>query len=372
MTIISTQRNTDLQALAAMLQEQQVRKVDVVAKASAIRAEGGRLIISGVEPILDEEGVTVSDGVYLPTDICDEGISGKLDIPLAYVRRLREQHLPLWDSNVNGWLERDPAKQFLVRCFRGEEGGEGIARAFLSDRYSTMDNLDALLSTLDGIRDAGVDVDITGCDLTERRMQVRVTCPQVRAAAPTLLKGYISPYSGLRGDENPIVFAGFVLSNSETGGGAWSITPRIVVEVCANGMTISKDAMRQVHLGGKLEQGTVNWSADTVSKAAALIRAKTKDAVATFLTEQYLTETVAAMEEKAGKEVDGIAAVKVITKSLKFTDAETEGILSFFVKGGQMTVGGVANAATAYAQQVSDPEVATSLEVGAAKLLVGA
>ena len=53
-------------------------------------------------------------------------------------------------------------------------------------------------------------------------------------------------------------------------------------------------------------------------------------------------------------------------------DAQTDDILGFFIRGGQMTVAGVANAATAYAQTVDDPEVAAQMEQGAARLLVGA
>jgi hypothetical protein len=48
------------------------------------------------------------------------------------------------------------------------------------------------------------------------------------------------------------VFAGFVISNSETGCGAFTLTPRLIVQVCRNGMTIIKDAIRAVHLGSGL------------------------------------------------------------------------------------------------------------------------
>ena len=56
-----------------------------------------------------------------------------------------------------------------------------------------------------------------------------------------------------------MVFAGFVITNSETGCGAFSLTPRLVVQVCRNGMTITRDAMRVVHLGERLDQGVVTW-----------------------------------------------------------------------------------------------------------------
>jgi hypothetical protein len=70
--------------------------------------------------------------------------------------------------------------------------------------------------------------------------------------------------------------------------------------------------------------------------------------------------------------VETVEHVERITKGLAFTQEQTTGILSYFIKGGQMSLGGVVNATTAYAQVVEDPEVASTLEQGAARLLVGA
>lgn len=260
-------------------------------------------------------------------------------------------------------------RSFLVRAFRGDDGEHGIARAFLSDRYAMMDNLDVLMAALEGIRDAGVDVQIDGGDLTDRRMVVRVKCEAVSAMAPTLLHGYRSPFTGASGSENPTVFAGFVLSNSEVGNGAWSITPRLVVQVCNNGMTITKDAMTKVHLGGRLDAGVVRWAEDTTAAAVTLVKRQTRDAVSTFLSPEYLTETITRLERKAEQEVKSHDEVKVLAKAAKFTDAEVEGILSYFTQGGQMTRGGVANAVTAYAQTVEDGDQAYALETRATALL---
>lgn len=368
-------RNATLAALSEMLEAQQVHKVDMVVPAADLRSRKGVLRVRGVEPVVDESGVTTANGFYLPTSICDEGLADKLGIPLAYLRKLRAENTPLYDDNINGWLSRDN-RSFLLRCFRGDDDGvdrdnPGIARAFLSNRFAIMDNLDALLAALDGVRAAGVPVQVTGCDLTERRMTVRITCEHIRALAPTLLAGYNSPWRYTQGDE-PIVFAGLVLSNSETGGGAYTITPRITVQVCKNGMTVNKDAMRAVHLGGTLTEGTVRWSAETQSRAVALVRSKTVDAVRSFLSQGYLNDTVALMDERAGQVVETVEHVERITTSLSFTKEQTTDILSYFIKGGQMTLGGVVNATTAYAQVVEDPETSSMLEQGAARLLVGA
>jgi hypothetical protein len=368
-------RNATLEDLSRLLEDQQARKVDFVAPASSLRSRKGVVRVRDVEPAIDESGVTTAEGWYLPTSIADEGFADKLGIPLAYLRKLRAENTPLYDDNINGWLSRDN-RSFLVRAFRTDEeavdrDNPGIMRAFLSNRFAIMDNLDALLAALDGVRQAGVPVNIAGCDLTERRMSVRIECPEVRALAPTLLAGYNSPWRHSQGD-NPIVFAGLVLSNSETGGGAYTITPRVVIEVCKNGMTVSKDAMRAVHLGGILTDGTVKWSAETQSRAVALVRSKTVDAVRQFLSQGYLNDTVALMDERAGEVVETVEHVERIAKGLAFTQEQTTGILSYFIKGGQMSLGGVVNATTAYAQVVEDPEVASTLEQGAARLLVGA
>jgi hypothetical protein len=378
-------RNATLEDLAGLLKMQHARKIDVVAPASKFVSRDGVIEIEGTEAILTDDGVTTADGRYVPTTVFDEGVSDKLGIPLPYVRRLRAERPDLYDANVNGWLHgrrvartggiasgqpqvevlhpEDP-RSFLLRCFRpDDEGGTGIARAMLSDRYSVMDNLDVLVAALDGVRKAGVSIDVAGCDLTDRKMYVKIVAPEVQALAPSLLRGYRSPYSGLSGSENPTVFAGFVLSNSEVGGGAFSITPRLVVQVCTNGMTITKDALRAVHLGGKMDEGTIRWTEDTEQKNIALVTAKTRDAVATFLDVEYMQKVIAGLEEQAGKPLDNAAeAVKIVAKRLTFDQATTDGVLDHFIRGGQVTAGGVMQAVTSYAQTIEDADKAYDVE----------
>ena len=130
-------RNATLADLAALLRDEQARKVDVVAPAAAIHAHGGQLVVEDAAPVLGPEGVTMTTGVYTPTDVCDSGIADKLGIPAAYLRRMREHKPGLYDANVNGWLEGDD-RRFLLRCLRGDSGG-GAARAFLSDGYKIID-----------------------------------------------------------------------------------------------------------------------------------------------------------------------------------------------------------------------------------------
>jgi hypothetical protein len=277
-----TTRNATIDDLVVLLRDQQARKVDVVASASSVRAQGGCLVLDETMPVLGADGVTMTAGRYRPTDVCDAGIADKLGIPAAYLRKTRDSHPALFDANVNGWLERDDRK-FFIRALRGSDAETGVARAWLSDGYKKIDHIDTLMAVFDGIRRAGHPVQIETCDLTDRRMYVRARCEAVQVLAPGLLAGYRSPFTGAAGADNPVVFAGFVVTNSETGCGACTVTPRIIAQVCSNGMTITRDAMRAVHLGERMDEG-IQWSSDTLDRQLELVTAKARDAVTSFLS----------------------------------------------------------------------------------------
>lgn len=411
--IRTTARNATLGDLAEILRDQQARKLDVVAPATALRAVEGNLVLAGTEPILTPDGVSTGDGTYRPTAVADEGLASRLGIPVGYLKSMRSTRPDLYDANVNGWLHGrrpkvrrsvdgteevvrdgvDPdGRNFLIRAFRGDAPGDvGIARAVLSDRYRMVDNLDVLTAALDGVRASGANVEIRSCDLTDRRMYVKVYSPDVVALAPELLRNYRSPFDG--GDdaprragwtidrardvaareglgyepgEEPVVFGGFKITNSETGGGALSIVPELYVEICRNGLTIKVDALREVHLGGTLDEGIVRWSDETQQKALDLVTARARDAVATFLDHDYVVAKVTEIETRAGAPISNPAdAVREVGKRLRFTQEQTDGILDHFIRGGQLTAGGIANAVTSYSQTVDDADVADELDAAA-------
>jgi hypothetical protein len=362
--------HASLADLAGLLRDQQARKLDVVAPAAAIRAQNAALVVDDSAPLLGEDGVTMTAGAYRPTEVCDGGIADKLGIPAAYLRRMRTQHPGLYDANVNGWLARDDRK-FLLRCLQPQAGpGPGAVRAFLSDGYKIIDNLDVLMAALDGVRAGGYPVSVDQCDLTDRRMYVRVMCEQVATLAPALLANYRSPFTGASGADSPVVFSGFVITNSETGCGAFTLTPRLVVRVCENGMTITRDAVRAVHLGERHDEGVITWSGNTQDKLLALITAKTTDAVATFLDPAYAARAIAEIERAAGRPVaDPAETVKTVSQRLRFTEQQQTSILDHFIRGGDITAGGVMHAVTSVAQTLTDPDTAWDMEASALRAL---
>jgi hypothetical protein len=223
---------------------------------------------------------------------------------------------------------------------------------------------------MDGIQATGTHVDIVGADLTDRRMYVRIAAPEIQALAPELLKDYKSPFTGNKGADNPVVFAGFVVSNSETGGGAFTITPQLTVQVCTNGMTITKDALRSVHLGGRQDDGVVNYKADTLKAQLELIRLRARDAVSTFLNTEYMERVIRDVTAAAGKPVgDPVETIKLVSKKMAYSESEAATIMEHFIKGADLTAGGVFQAVTSMVQTVDDADRAADLSGSALKVL---
>lgn len=361
---VLTSRNAHLADMVALLQRQHDAKLDVVVPARDMRMADGDLNIDGIgEPTITLDGVTPARGVFCPTVTCDGGIADKLGIPSQYLRRMRDEHIELLDHNVNTWLGDEPTKRYLIRTLRGAGDQPGIARAMLSEKYKITDNLDVLMAVLDGIRRTGVHTQISRCDLTEKRMYVKVRSPEVAAHAPHLLEDYRSPFSGLRGADNPLVFAGFVISNSEVGHGSFSVTPQITIQVCDNGMTFTRDAMREVHLGGRLHDGVIRWSSDTHDAALDLVVKQARDAVTAFLNRDFVDAKIAEVEAEAGIPVRDVdATLDYVGKQLRFTADQQNMILNHFIDGGDRSCGGVMHAVTNTAQTLADADDAYDME----------
>lgn len=147
-----------------------------------------------------------------------------LKIPASYYDRMLTTHPELLAHNVNSWFQREPSKRMLRTM-------GGTARAFLSNRYRRIDNLEIAQVVLPIIGEMeGAHVE--SCQITESRMYLKVV--------NTRLEAEVVP-----GD---IVQAGVIISNSEVGLGSVCIQPLVYRLVCSNGMIINDAQTRRNHL----------------------------------------------------------------------------------------------------------------------------
>lgn len=375
----TTARNANLPTLVTMLRDRANRSVDLVVPATAIAAFKGDFYVKGSDPKITEDGVTSVDGRYALSAVALEGVADRTGVPIRYLREIHAERPELFSAIVNhhwrGGFSKDhvthepDARSFMLRTLTSPTGGPGLLRAVLSDKYKRIDDLEVATAILTGLQKAGIsDAKVSG-DLTERRMMLRIEVPQIATEGKALVEAYRSPYRA-EGEQSPLVHAGLEVRTSSVGCGAFEIVPRLVIEACSNGLRVDAlGKIREVHLGGRLEQGIVSWSDDTERKNMELLQAKTVDAVTTFLSPGFLAKAVEHANLKAGEEVANEKQVRDITKPLGVTNAEIDSLMSFFVAGGQTNRAGLANALTAMAQGVADGDRAGDLEVAGAAVL---
>ncbi|MGW1729011.1 hypothetical protein ACWCQK_39905 [Streptomyces sp. NPDC002306] len=117
----------------------------------------------------------------------------------------------------------------------------------------------------------------------------------------------------------------------------------------------------------------MSWSGETQRKTLELISSKTADAVRTFLSREYVEAKVREAEAAAGTVLaEPAKTIEHVTRTLSIGAEAKDMILAHFVRGGQMTAGGVMQAITSTAQTLTDADHAATLEALALPALTAA
>lgn len=198
-----------LQQMLTEVKRQSESKEDYLIAPNRLRMES-----YGKEMFLhlsDDSGTELIEPMTI-TGIAHRQIGTHLRIPAAYYDRMREERPDLLAYNANTWFKQESSQRMLRTL-------DGSARAYLSNRYRRIDNIDIAGVTLP-ILGGLPDIRFESCQITESRMYIKAVNPRLQAE--------VSP-----GD---IVQAGVIISNSEVGLGSVSIQPLIYRLVCSNGI----------------------------------------------------------------------------------------------------------------------------------------
>lgn len=373
-------RKTNLADLVQELQKENLQKRDIVIPASCLSMHNGQIIVANTAGSKELDKILYQTGISYTAEnqrirlecleTMDNHLAEKLGIPVRYFQKMRDGHNPLLDANVTHWLQNNNTN-YLLRSFVDKENEKGIARALLSDRFKTIDNLDILLTVLSAVKESGmnIQIDADSCDLSEKRMYVRFTCPDIEIQAPELLRNYRP--NGRTVDVGDGIISGFVITNSEVGHGSMTIMPRAVVLKCRNGMVRADEKFAQKHLGAKMgEYESITWSNETKEKNLELIMNQVKDCIKQFVSEDYLGKMIADTVQKGQKELEHpMDCIKQVTSSLEINEAKQDEILNYFIKSGDLSAFGVSQAITLYAGNSQNPDEQFELENAAMAVL---
>lgn len=326
--------------MAKEIQRQAELKADYVMDTRSLRLEpfGSDLYLNAYTP----SGEMAVEPLEINA-IAHRQIGTHLKIPAAYYDKMLTQHPQLLSENVNAWFEREPAVR-LVRTIGG------TARAFLSNRYRRIDNLDIAGIVLPVLQDME-GMHFESCQLTESRMYIKVV--------NTRLQAEVSP-----GD---IVQSGIIISNSEVGLGSVNIQPLVYRLVCKNGMVVNDAATRRNHVGriNSADENFLLYSAETLAADDHAFMLKIQDTVRAAVDEANFSRVVGMMQEAAAVKMNTAnvpEVVRLASRDFGITDEEHPGVLQHLIEGKDLTLYGLANAVTRYSQDVASYDRATDLE----------
>ena len=351
-------KQNELSKLAQELERQMKNRYDVVVSTDrlcALKDENDNIKMDVAFYDTDSNLVHKTHGL---TDWAHIQISDKCGIPMRYYRRMMDEgQIDLLSHNINTWI---PSKEKrMVRVL------DNKVRALLSDGYQPIDNHDVLFTALEEIKklreQSGMFVDVKSAKVTDRRMYLKFTSPDLSDEIIKFRKGNTEPVQG-----------GVVISNSEVGCGAFSVQPFINVLVCQNGL-ISQRILRRVHIGKKKEIGVINWSDKTRELESELLLNQVRDMIQQTFDKQVFHSWV--------DEINGIAQVEVpkpeiaidnVISHFKLPKSKKDSLLSEFTGNAPNTGNtqwGVAMAVTRLAQEEESYDERINLEEIGAKIL---
>lgn len=335
-----------LSALAAEIERQSTTKRDFIASTASMRLD---IDADNTSTKLVPRLIIPNTGAFPVNSYAHGQMAAHLDIPKKYYDKMLAEQPHLLATNVNTWFQKEgPRTRRMVRTL------DGHARAFLSDKFQPYDNDIAADAVLTALHDSGRKLDVKSCEITERRLYIKVGFPELQRDITTISK---------RGD---VMQGGLLFSNSEIGAGSVEVCPWSEILACTNGMKHTSFGQRRNHVGRTIagDDGTEIFASDTLRADAKAFLLKLRDVVRATCSEEQFDAIVNQMREAAGQKIEGnpVAAVEVLTRRLSLTEGEGTSIMRHLIEGGDLTRYGIANAVTRAAQDVESYDRATELE----------
>ena len=323
-----------LQEVLTELQRQQSVKRDYVSPAAALNL------------LPDGRTLEMGERHFTATDLFHRQVGAALSIPAKYYDAMRREKPALLAENVNAWLA-DRDQSYMIRAMEYPDE-HPTARAFLSDRYRRIDNMEVAEVVLP-LFAGQAGLEICSTEVTNSRLYIKVVNHRLEMACV--------------GD---VVQAGVVISNSEVGLGAVSVQPLIYTLACSNGLVVSSMGERRTHIGraSKAEEDYTIYSDETLAADDRAYMLKLKDATLAAIDEARFAQIVNTLAQTAEVPITGRVqdVVELTGKSFALTTPEQDDVLKYLIQGGDLSLYGLTNAITRASQDSPSYDRATTME----------
>ena len=327
-----------LQELGRELQRQRLNRQDFLADTRSIEMESDSY---GSMLNLSLEGKSLS---FTVEETAHQQIAARLNIPFRYYKKMQDELPHLLDQNINTWLNQKPERR-MIRVL------DGNVRAFLSDRYRRLDNLELCAAVLPVINEMKNSV-IESCEVTPTHLYLKVVNRRLKAEVRV-------------GD---VVQAGFVVSNSEVGLGSLRVEPLVFRLVCKNGLICKDLAQKKYHVGRQVNASDDSayelYSEETLAQDDKTFFLKVQDIVRSAVDEARFMLTVDKLRKSTQIPLkhDPVKSVELLADKFQLTENERGDILRQLFMGADNSRYGLVNAVTAASKIAKTYERATDLE----------
>jgi len=286
-------------------------------------------------------------GALLVTPWAHRQIGDRIGIPWKYYDRMRQETPGLLMENVHTWWQKDPQNR-MARTL-APNGTPGLVRAWVSDSFKVLDNLDFAVTVLEAAQDFGAKVHT--CNVDDQRLYIQLVTP---------LEGEISPDDAIN--------LGVTVRNSEVGDGRVEVSPWVYRRVCKNGLKSQRNYSR-VHLGSKQDVGIL--SHETLNKQNDAIWSEVRDWVRFALNEENLQRILEMFHgaKQVRLEQKPRVVVANVVKRFGMGAAEANSILEQYLRQDDDSAFSLINAITRQAQEATVYQRRMDLEEMGGQLL---
>jgi hypothetical protein len=322
--------------LGAEVNRQAEAKKDYIVPARAMT-----MIPASGSPALQLAG----QGAFTINDHAHGQLAEYFDIPGKYYDRLRSSQPDLLANTVNTLMGEHEDDRRMVRTL------DGKIRAFLSDRYRALDNVDLMNAVIPFLMNRS-DLEFASAEVTERRLYLKVISRE--------LKGEVKV-----GDE---IQAGAIIQNSEVGSGSLVIAPFSLRLSCTNGATHNALGMRKAHLGRAIVGEPGDVAAEFLSDEARqaddqAFFLKARDLLTATLSGEMLNRLLGSMREATEDKIrEPEQTVEAVAVQIGLNETERTNVLRNLIEGADLSRWGMANAITRAAEDAADYDRASELE----------
>lgn len=326
MTHVIENENRTLQNLLLKVQDQAARSQDflVPTNQAIYRTNVWAEDENQSEIILEGQGGEPTRHLQI-NGVAFDQISAHAGIDVRTARRLRAGYAEQWDSLINAIWANEPATR-MIRSHMNTETN-GTARAFVSDKFKTFDNVHLIETVLPELMESDAQWKIINADITDKRLYARFKSETI---------------TGQGANVGDLMALGIGISNSEVGQGSIQVFQINWTLACLNGMQ-TQNRSRSSHItSARGDDGVWSILTDEAKDADnAALGLKLRDITRNYASRESFDAVLDQMRAAAEDVIEGTytqGAVdqlgKVLAIPKKQTGAIFDGLLNTIGQSG--------------------------------------